>query len=159
MEDISGQQLRDQLAVRDVLYGYARGADTRNWELFRSCFLEEVEIDLSSWNGAPASSVAVDEWVATVRNGLSGFDATQHLTANHLVEIEGSRAHCTSDVQATHRLDQRKVVLGGWYDTHLRRTDSGWRIGSNTLHVTWREGSDDLFAEAARRHMENQSAT
>ena len=151
MPDSKIQNIEDRIAIRDTLYNYARGADSRDWDLFRCCFLEEVEIDLSSWNGAPASAWPLEEWVATVRRGLSGFDATQHLTANHLIEAEGDQARCTSDVQASHRLGKQRVVLGGWYDTQLRRTSSGWKIGSNTLHVTWREGPETLFAEAAQR--------
>ena len=151
MPNTTISEIEDRFAIRETLYGYARGADTRDWDLFRDCFLDEVEIDLSSWNGAPASVCTRDEWVANVRQGLSGFDATQHLTANHLIEVEGNEARCTSDVQASHRLGDQRVVLGGWYDTSLRRTEGGWKIRSSTLHVTWREGSEALFAEAAQR--------
>ena len=151
MPNTTISEIEDRFAIRETLYGYARGADTRDWDLFRDCFLDEVEIDLSSWNGAPASVWTRDEWVANVRQGLSGFDATQHLTANHLIEVEGNEARCTSDVQASHRLGDQRVVLGGWYDTSLRRTEGGWKIRSSTLHVTWREGSEALFAEAAQR--------
>ena len=86
MPNTTISEIEDRFAIRETLYGYARGADTRDWDLFRDCFLDEVEIDLSSWNGAPASVWTRDEWVANVRQGLSGFDATQHLTANHLIE-------------------------------------------------------------------------
>jgi len=49
-------------------------------------------------------------------------------------------------------------VIGGWYDTRLQRTASGWRIASNTLNATWREGPAELFAEAVRRHRERSDA-
>lgn len=152
MGDTPVGRLEDELAIRRVLYAYARGVDRRDWTLFRSCFTDPVEVDLSSWNGAPPSRMPVDEWVAGVRAGLSGFDATQHLTANHLVDVDGDTAHCTSEVQASHVLDGRRVVIGGWYDTRLARVGDAWRIASSTLHVTWREGPEALFAEAARRH-------
>jgi len=152
VDDPSAARLSDDLAIREVLYGYARGVDRRDWSLFAACFDDEVDIDLSSWNGAPASRMRRDDWVAGVRAGLSGFDATQHLTANHLVRVNGDAAHCTSDVQASHVLGGERFVLGGWYDTGLRRTADGWRIAANTLHVTWRDGPERLFAEAAQRH-------
>lgn len=152
MADPDEKRLADKLAIREVLYGYATGVDARDWSRFRACFTEEVEIDLSSWNGAPPSRMALDDWVSGVRAGLSGFDATQHLTANHLITVKGDAAHCTSDVQASHALGGERVVIGGWYDTALRRTPEGWRIASSTLNVTWREGPESLFAEAARRH-------
>jgi len=143
--------LNDKLAIRDVLYRYASGVDRRDWALFRTCFEDEVAIDLSSWNDAPPTRMPADEWVGGVRAGIEGFDVTQHLTANHLIDVQGDEARCTSDVQASHLLDGQRVVLGGWYDTGLRRTPDGWRISASTLHVTWSEGPADLFAEAARR--------
>ena len=146
------RRVADKIAVRDVLYRYAFGIDRRDWALFRSCFGDEVEIDLSSWNGSPPSRMSADAWVEGVRAGLSGFDATQHLTANHLVSTRGDRAHCTSDVQASHALGDRRVVLGGFYETGLERSADGFRIVSSRLEVTWRAGDEALFAEAADRH-------
>lgn len=146
------RSLADEHAIRRVLHTYAAGCDRRDWTRLRTCFLDEVEIDLSSWNGAERARMAADDWVRGVREGLSGFDATQHLTANHLVELDGDDACCTADVQASHVLDGRRAVIGGWYDTRLRRSAEGWRIAAHTLHVTWREGPQELFAEAARRH-------
>jgi hypothetical protein len=151
------EHLVQEIAIRDVLYGYSTGVDTRDWRSFRAIFLDEVEIDLSSWNGRPSARLPADDWVGGVRAGLSGFDATHHLTANHLIEIEGGTARCTSDVQASHVLDRERVILGGWYETRLARRDDGWRIAGNTLHVTWRKGPETLFAEAARRFREREA--
>jgi len=145
------QELRDESAIRRVLHAYAAGVDRRDWARLRACFLDEVDVDLSSWNGVPAARMAADAWVRGVREGLSGFDATQHLTGNAVVEVEVDEARCTADVQATHVLDDRRAVIGGWYEMRLRRTHDGWRIAAHTLHVTWREGPASLFAEAARR--------
>ena len=152
------QQLLDKQAISEVLYNYAAGCDGRDWTLFRTCFCDPVEIDLSTWNGNPPALLPVDGWVAGVRAGLSGFDATQHLSGNHRIEIDGDRAHATSNIQASHVLGGERVVLGGWYDTHLLREEGTWRIARSQLNVTWREGNEDLFAQAAARQ-EERSAT
>lgn len=151
MDEISLEYLRDQHAVSQVLYGYARGIDQRNWKAFRTCFCDEVLIDVSSWSGAPATTLKVDQWVETVRDGLSGFDSTQHMITNHQIDCQGDRAHATSNVQATHVLGDEQAVLGGGYDTHLIKTDVGWQIHRNTLNVTWRSGRQELFLEARER--------
>jgi len=148
-EDLQG--LLDKEAISEVLYNYAAGCDRRDWDLFRGCFCDEVEIDLSSWNGNPPTTLPIDVWVEGVRSGLSGFDATQHLSGNHLVEVRGDEAHATSNIQASHMLGGERVVLGGWYDTHLVRQARGWRIARSQLNITWREGREELFAEAAAR--------
>ncbi|MDE0886234.1 MAG: nuclear transport factor 2 family protein [Myxococcota bacterium] len=148
-DDLKG--LLDKQAISEVLYNYAAGCDQRDWELFRGCFCDEVEIDLSSWNGNPPTSLPLDTWVEGVRSGLSGFDATQHLSGNHLVEVNGEEARATSNIQASHMLGQERVVLGGWYDTRLVRQAGRWRIARSQLNITWREGREELFAEAAAR--------
>lgn len=138
-------------AIRDTVLRYACGVDRRDWALFASCFGNEVDVDLSSWNGQPAATLPTDAWVKGVRAGLSGFDATQHINANHLIERVGDRARCTSDVQASHVLGGERCTLGGWYESGLVRTAEGWKIRSSRLEVTWREGDESLFARAAAR--------
>ncbi len=145
-----------EIAIRDVLYAYATAVDTRHWHLFRSCFDDEVEIDLSSWNGRPAARLRADDWVTGVRAGLSGFDATHHLTANHLIELAGAIGRCTSDVQASHVLGRERVIIAGWYDTRMSRSGDAWRIAASTLHVTWRKGPERLFNEAVARLRERE---
>ncbi len=145
------QLLLDKQAISEVLFNYSAGCDRRDWDLFRACFCDEVEIDLSSWNGNPPATLPADTWVEGVRMGLSGFDETQHLSSNHLIQVSGENAHATSNVQASHALAGERVVLGGWYDTDLVRGDGGWRIARSRLNVSWREGREELFAEAAAR--------
>jgi hypothetical protein len=98
--------------------------------------------------------MSADEWVAGVRAGLSGFDATQHINANQLIEIDGDQASCTSYVQASHALDGERVVLAGYYEMALARTPEGWRIRSSKLVITWRQGPEALFERAALRFAE-----
>jgi hypothetical protein len=137
--------------IRDTVLRYARGVDERDWTLFRSCFTDPVEIDLSSWNGQPAAWLPADSFVAGVRAGLSGFDATQHINANHLVTRHGDEARCTSDFQASHVLDGQRCTLGGWYERNLVRTGTGWKIRTSRLEISWRAGDESLFARATER--------
>jgi hypothetical protein len=157
--DTNLRELMDQQAISRVLYSYAAGADRRDWALFRSCFCDEVEVDLSSWHGGAPERLALDDWVERVRAGLSGFDATQHLNSNHLIDLDGDAAHATSTIQASHMLGPERVVLGGWYDTHLLRIDDRWRIARSQLNITWREGREELFAEAAKKRAEAGEST
>ena len=156
MDQGSTEYLLDRMEVSRTLYGYAQGADRRDWEGFRDCFCDEVEIDLSSYDGNPPVQMSAKDWVEGVRAGLSGFDATQHISANHLVEIDGDRAHATSDVQASHMIDGERVVLAGWYDTDLRREGGRWRIARSQLNVTWTAGPPELYQRASERFAESQ---
>ncbi|MDG2335510.1 MAG: nuclear transport factor 2 family protein [Myxococcota bacterium] len=156
-DDLEG--LLHKQAISEVLYSYAAGCDQRDWKLFARCFCDEVEIDLSSWNGNPPTRLPRDTWVEGVRSGLSGFDATQHLSGNHLVEVNSEEARATSNIQASHMLGGERVVLGGWYDTRLLHQAGQWRIARSQLNITWREGREELFAEAAARGLPQGDGT
>ena len=66
-------------------------------------------------------------------------------------QIHSLNVPLSSNIQASHMLGGERVVLGGWYDTHLVRQARGWRIARSQLNITWREGREELFAEAAAR--------
>src|SRR5262245_28969903 len=88
--------------ISDVVLRYATGIDRRDWTLFRSCFADEVELDFTSWSGGEVRRTDADEWVAGVAAVLSGFDATQHISSNHVHTIAGDRATCVSYMIAHH---------------------------------------------------------
>ena len=73
-------ELTDRMEVSRTLYGYAHGVDRRDWAGFRDCFCDEVEIDLSSYNGQPPVTMGLDDWVESVRSGLSGFSQAARRT-------------------------------------------------------------------------------
>ena len=162
MNESKLDELLDRQAIGEVVIRYATGADTRDWRLYRSCFCDEIEIDFSSWNGVPSGTVAADDWVAGVEMGLGGFDATQHISANHVITLEGDRATCVSYVQAQHVLRDEEAggsfTLGGYYTNRLMRTEGGWKIRSCRLTVTWSQGDRGVFERAARRRAESEAS-
>ena len=148
------QELLDRADISDVVIRYASGVDRRDWALYRSCFAEQVDVDFSSFNGSPPSTLPADHWVERVRAGLEGFDATQHISTNHTISFPGgdrAEATCWSYVWAMHWLDGEGYVIGGWYDNRLVRTDGGWRIRSCTGHALWTQGDRRVFQRAAAR--------
>ena len=153
------QRLIDRAAISDVVIAYATGVDSRDWALYRSIFTDPCTFDFSSWNGRPAVSMPTEDWVAGVRGTLSGFDATQHISSNHVItfgsEPTGAeRARCVSYMQAQHFLADQPVThctLGGYYTNDLVRTDNGWKIEHCQLTVTWSTGDRGLFDVARQR--------
>jgi len=149
------RDLLDREAISDTLIRYATAVDGRDWLLFRSCFTDPVEIDLSSWTGSPAGDVPTDDWVAGVRAGLSGFDVTHHMSSNHRIALTGDHATATSYVQARHGLRNPQAdeiyTLAGYYEYRLQREPDGWRIRACRLTVTWSEGDRSLFDRARQR--------
>ncbi len=95
MSEAELQGLVDRAAISEVVLGYATGLDRRDWDLYRSIFTDEIEMDFSSL-GIPAGRVDADQWVADAELLFAGFEATQHLSANHVYELRGDEASCVS---------------------------------------------------------------
>ena len=144
----------DHEQITRRLYEYAYGIDTRDWDLYRSIFTDEIQTDFSSYHGNPGAPIAADEWVARLTTLFRGLDASQHSMSNPLVDVDGNQARCRMYMQAAHILTDwpdPQFTIGGYYDDQLVRTDAGWKISSVTLTVWWRRGDPELMVEAGRR--------
>jgi len=145
----------DHSTIVRRVYEYAYGIDTRDWALYRSIFVSEIDMDFSSYNGAPASRMRADDWVAGCRLLFTNLDATQHSMSNPLVDIDGDRARCRMYMQAEHFLHNTQgdagFALGGYYDDRLIRTAEGWRIAAVTLNVLWSRGNRHIMELAHAR--------
>ena len=160
MDQAKLQLLIDRAEISDTVIRYATGIDMRDWQAYRSCFADEVDLDFTSWSGGSPMRLTADEWTEAVRSGLSGFRATQHISSNHVIAINGDEATCVSYMQAQHYLPTDSgsncFTLGGFYTNTLVRTPQGWKIHKCKLTVTWSDGNRGLFEEAARRLSESE---
>jgi hypothetical protein len=142
--------------IEDVIMRYTHGIDLRDWELFRSVFSDEVYIDYSSAPGAPQPKVwKADEIVQWVKGTLQGFDATEHMFTNLVIDVDGEDAVCVPYLHGPHVLVNRSggnnLTVGGYYIIKLRRLHGEWRIRSCDLKLTWIEGNYHLLALAHER--------
>jgi ketosteroid isomerase-like protein len=145
-------QLEDRLSITDVLYQYATGLDTRDWDVLRDCFTDDAVCDFLEFGGVNEGKDAI---VALCSGVLSGLDSSQHLIANPRVVLDGDRATSVCYFQAQHFLASpaggNTYLVGGTYEDRHRRTDDGWKIDHRTLHCTWQDGNAGVFTEAAAR--------
>jgi hypothetical protein len=155
--------LLDRAGISDAVHRYARAIDLLDWKLFRSCFTERVDIDFSSMGAGIQTGVRTEDWMEQVRAGMSGFDATHHLSANHSHQIEGDRATCESYLAAEHFIfgdsagrEDASLTLGGYYTNELLRTPTGWKINASTLTVTWHRGDFALFEQSRQRYLRGE---
>ncbi len=141
----------DRMAVSDVVIQYATALDQRNWSLLRSILCERIWIDYRSFDPELNLEMAADEWVDRVK-GLGGFDATQHLSTNHVHHLSGDSGTCVSYMHAGHFLSRPDgdyfCFLYGYYTTELTRYPDGWKIHKVTLDITARHGDSRVFGWA-----------
>src|SRR5579862_315324 len=98
-DEIRLRQLLDRAEIADVQLKYATCTDTLNWELFRTCFTDIVEIDFSSGMGLPVVHIKADAWVANAAAVFGTFKATQHVIGNRVVTLDDEdHATCVAGV-------------------------------------------------------------
>jgi len=149
------QWLYDRAQIIDVVTRFAVALDTRDWALHRTCFADTVTFEYPASGGHRV--LKASDLVHTSPPFFEHFDATQHLSTNHQIEIEGDRAVCTSTLHARHfrgsESPEPLQVQIGYYRNHLQRQDDGWKIFLSEQLVFWSEGNQALFNDAieARR--------
>lgn len=159
MSDSELRMLLDRAQISDVVHRYATGLDMRDWRLYRSIFLDEIEMDFESV-GIPPGRFTADQWVEDAKTLFKGFDATQHVSSNHVHDIRGDEATCVSYMKAEHFVsrddldeatDRDRWTIGGYYTNQLVRTPDGWKLRGVRLTVTWSRGNRGILAIALKR--------
>ena len=100
----------DELAVCRTLYDFAAAIDTRDWDLYRSVFTDEIDLDYSSYRPGSAGRIRADDWVERGRVLFTGLDASQHCLFNPRVTVNGSAAEVFVYIRAEHLTGPRLLV-------------------------------------------------
>jgi uncharacterized protein (TIGR02246 family) len=116
----------DRQEIADVLLRYATGIDRRDWELFRTVFTDDCQLDygeIGAWQG-------VDAFTEFMQQVHAAAGHTLHRLTNQVIRVDGDRAQARTYVDALIMVgDNTSGVNGiGYYDDDLVLTDAGWRI-------------------------------
>jgi 3-phenylpropionate/cinnamic acid dioxygenase small subunit len=60
------QELSDRIEIDDLLTRYATAIDTKDWQLFETCFTADAFIDYTDAGGVKGGRQEVKEWLAKV---------------------------------------------------------------------------------------------
>ncbi|WP_101758042.1 nuclear transport factor 2 family protein [Oceanicoccus sp. KOV_DT_Chl] len=145
---------------------YAQGLDTKNWDLVRSCFADEIYIDygfISAPTGAPEVPRRADDWLMQLQMAINGFDITRHTITNHRLTVDGESLSCTAYLIADHIIfpDPEVHIIGpeniatvvGEYKNNYKKVDGLWKISKSALDVHWSSGNIELFDQAVAKAM------
>jgi ketosteroid isomerase-like protein len=127
------QVLVDRAEIIDVFNRYASGIDQRDRKLYRSCFTDEMEVDIAG--GGPGTCPA-DEWVEQAFSAVSPFEATHHIITNHVIDAKGDVAIGVAYLHAQHFGPDSVFTVSGHYTNELEKTPQGWKIRKLALTMT-----------------------
>ncbi len=133
------RSVRDELDIQRVVHDYAWACDNGDWDLLRSVFTDDAQLDYST-TGGPAGSR--DEVVAWLEESLSQVDTIHHVVSNFQIDLDGDRADVRAMFHCTIRLPgvSGTIVTGGYYVEQHVRTPDGWRIRSLYEDNRWMDG-------------------
>lgn len=155
-ESIRNIEIRN--ALIDNYNRYAQGLDSKNWELVRSCFADEIMIDygeISAPSGDPSVPRRADDWLQHLISVITKFDVTRHTITNHRFVISDKELSCRAYLTADHVkfadpampiiTDSEIVTVVGEYNNHYTESDGVWKISASELVVNWSQGNMALF--------------
>jgi len=141
----AARQLLDERQVCGVLYRFAQGVDTRDWDLLQSVFAPEFTYDYTSHRPGSEGTQTREAWTAHARLRFETMTATQHSMTNPRVVLDGEEAEVRMYVEAWHvaSVDGHEdwCTIGGEYHNRLRRTSDGWEIIRLRLERRWTVGN------------------
>ena len=139
--------LLDESRISQLVFRFAHAFDFQNWILMRSCLMDEIDVDYSDFRAQPPTFLNADDFVKERRASLTGI-RTQHISANHVVTIDGDRASCKA-CAVIYRFDPN-LPSENFFDTHcyyqydLERTPDGWKISKIKQTVLWSTGNPQV---------------
>lgn len=126
----------DQLQIRALLARYARGVDTKDWELYRTVFTEDAHIDYTSAGAIAGGREAVIDWLSA---GFATIPWSMHYITNIEAAIDGDSAKVQAMFYNPMLLPgmTAQSACGGYYHHELVRTAQGWRSRSLREENVW----------------------
>lgn len=144
--------LADRAELTELMGRYADIADQKEFTRLPSLvFTDPLTLDFTSVTGAPSMTVALPDYVASLRSTFEPFVAAHHAITGHVLDVDGDRARIHAHVRAEHWLPDEPARGGsnrwlvvGFYDNQAVRTPGGWRLERVTLNATYQENADLL---------------
>lgn len=126
----------DQLEIRALLARYARGVDTKDWELYRSVFTEDAHIDYTSAGAIAGRPDEVIDWLSA---GFATIPWSMHYITNVEADIDGDGAKVQAMFYNPMQLPgmSTQSACGGYYHHELVRTGQGWRSRNLREENVW----------------------
>lgn len=127
------QELRDRMAIRDLLMRYAHSVDSRDFDGVASCFTPDAAYQGSLGTGTIADALA------SLRQRMQRFRTTMHFLSTQVIDLAGDNARCETYALVYHRLGEDEanddLVVGVRYLDDLSRSGGAWLIHRRVVRL------------------------
>lgn len=123
--------------ISALLYRYARAVDSKDWELYRSVFTEDAQIDYSSAGAIVGTRDEVVDWFAANFGVI--LWSMHYITNIEVLDTDGDAATVRAMFYNPMQLPgmAEMSACGGYYHHELVRTPDGWRSRSLREENLW----------------------
>jgi len=125
----------DRLDIIDVINKYAHAVDEKDYVLFKSLFIKDVDtkfvFDPSFFGGETIIIKGIDDYMEYIIESGSLFRSSQHLIGNSLITAMDDSVKVKSNLNSRgyYKDDMnRSVSLWGYYETYLKKVNGHWKI-------------------------------
>lgn len=133
-------ELINRTEIREQLMLYYRGIDRLDFDLVRSVFHADAEVDYGTFfRGSPRGFT---DWLDT-EEGLRGFLRTVDFAGNVVIELDGDVAHTETYCISFHESKPEHPWAGAFVPNWLRyldrfeRRDAHWAIAHRRVLLEW----------------------
>jgi hypothetical protein len=127
--------LTDRLEIDDLITRYATAVDSKDWDLFRSCFVPDARIDYTTAGGTSGTVDDVASWLETT---LTAFALSVHYVTNREVTLDGDAARGWLAYFNPNTLTDGSILMsGGHYRDEYVRTAAGWKFAARATEGNW----------------------
>jgi ketosteroid isomerase-like protein len=146
--------LLDYAEITDVVTRYGQCVDMHDFDMLRSCYTDEIEMDHRPTTDMDRTRFTADEWCRLAQLFHTQLDGDEHILVPQSVVVNGDCASCHVLMHANHFKRDAKggpyQSLIGSYDLGFQRTGDGWKICRSVQSVRWSEGNWQFHSDIAR---------
>ncbi|MGI8333626.1 nuclear transport factor 2 family protein [Actinomadura scrupuli] len=133
------QELSDRADLNDLLARQGLWLDERRFDETASIFTEDATVETPGGRAKGLQALAEQ-----AHRNHSRYAATQHVTTNVLIDLDGDRATVRANLIVTFVRDaatpEPTLTMGERYRFEAARTRHGWRFSRVKATPVWRAG-------------------
>ena len=142
------QALWAKAEIERLMTDLGRALDRCDWELYRCCLTDPIDVNFERSLGFPEIRVGRDLWVRLAEALLAPVK-THHQFSNYAIDLNEGKANAVVYLVARHwratENGSSEYNQNGWYENRFVQIEGKWKL-SRLLHThQWTTGNAGLF--------------